>query len=320
MDAKKAAQIKQCIRLNLQQMNVMKGLKKQILKLNDVLGEEKLFNISSEWDNEGICWTNFELYIPNVYQHLFSNEKLKEVFLPNKIKLIDIEEEKTSFSVHASKKLVIKGYGVLDGASLEKFITEIKAFQQLQLVQKNLSPDPNYGQCMPVIDPENAHYYHKKYEEFKATTLEESTTTSVPLTVLPKPAVIIHWESASYYSIDPVEPKVFPFEALSEKHFIASLLTIEDFGNVGLDKNCHMRFQAKIGRAKLAKGENDEGVILLPKNNPLWVRDRTGTFFCPRAKIKVLGEFGDARAFGRKEKSKNGEVLYSICSIDPHAH
>ncbi len=129
-----------------------------------------------------------------------------------------------------------------------------------------------------------------------------------------EPAKVIKWKSAKFQPNDdqckvaPVQSKYFP----KNKFYTFFALKKEDFPN----EDSYNKFKNKCENPTLARKKSEEGIKFVSR----YEKDSAGNVINAAAKLKVLGEYGDIRAYAEEEISPTGEVLYVFKGLDLKSH
>jgi hypothetical protein len=149
------------------------------------------------------------------------------------------------------------------------------------------------------------------------TQSDSSSSTSQTIQKLATTKKSIKWTSGTYH---PEQKNCTVYELESgtrlpqRKFFIMSQLTVENFSDV----EAYEKVNAAIENSHFASARmGSQGIVFTP---PKKMYDSNGNSFTSTAKLKLLGKFGDLRAYAEVEKSQDNEVLCVFKSYEQRAH
>lgn len=159
----------------------------------------------------------------------------------------------------------------------------------------------------------------RKSKKLKPTheSTEKTSTKKITDKLTTTSQTIIEWPSGRYESDNPngsIRHLEGGTRIPQKKFFVTSQLTRDKFD----DEETYKKVNESINNCHFASARTGaQGVIFTA---PKHVRDIDGNMFTSGAKLKLLGKFGDLRAYAEIERSMNDEVLCVFKGYDKRSH
>lgn len=254
-----------------------------------------------EKDTDGRFIYKIYLSLPDEMKNIINVNKLKDIFSKCSV------ESKNNFTL-------LTGFEPGNELLLKKLLSDINNFIAI-IAQTNLQ-----NTHVP-----NAKLPKNNVKDHITETTEKKTKIEVLIQDIeneklknpPKP-VIGHWPSGSYDSTKP-NNRILPIDGGNRipknTFFILSKLQEQDFYSIPA---AFEKVSTTVDKAHFAASRKDaEGIIFIDSTK---VRDPIGNLFDAQAKIKLLGIFGDLRAYAELETAEDGKVLCVVKGYKQHAH
>lgn len=275
---------------SISRQKAIKDLKNQISQLAQLFFNAPFFSMQSV-DDKGL---RIDKFIINL-------EKLKD--MPNKEKIINAFSGYQLEFMHDS--LSIMGSNPIEPGVLTVLLSELKQDK------KSVETDVDSNNNTPIDSSQLNHRNRSYVKPLKEKGDKEENKSSKKEV---EPSKNIKWKSAKFNSEDPnckvapIESKYFP----KNKFYTFFALKREDFN----DEASYLKFKEKCENPTLARQHGDEGIKFIHR----YEKDSAGNVIEAAAKLKVLGEYGDIRAYAEEEISPTGEVLYVFKGLDLKSH